>query len=366
MRWKIVSNVKYIRYKDIKNNFYKETEEDIKAYEIMKYTFDQFDISEISEDIKDPFTSEYMLNKLKENKMLFLDLEEEAECVSMLKTVNYYTLKYYANSEFGKSSEKEYKSVMKIYFFNKFLCTWLHELISHLEVHLRTVTVDTLINEYNGELPKVLFYLDKSIYKKEKRKQAEINKLLESFNNIIEQNKKHSKSVEHHLNRYSAVPAWAVFDLATIGTLSTFFQYLEKSERKKVTNFLDELTQKYCPDSPNKMHADIIPSWINSIRHLRNVVSHTGKIYGENFDVPPKKHLGDDKFFKELEPYVNYDKRLSNYLVMMKRLYMTMPKTYHTIWNDNMKILENKFNEDELYNLSKIGFLPKQFENLYI
>ncbi|HCT0430642.1 TPA: Abi family protein, partial [Staphylococcus pseudintermedius] len=46
-----------------------------------------------------PFTTEQMINKLKENKLFFRESSSMKKCVDLLNTLGYYNLKYFIKNE---------------------------------------------------------------------------------------------------------------------------------------------------------------------------------------------------------------------------------------------------------------------------
>ncbi|EOG9007452.1 hypothetical protein O0E31_08725 [Staphylococcus pseudintermedius] len=54
-----------------------------------------------------PFTTEQMINKLKENKLFFPESSSMKKCVDLLNTLGYYNLKYFIiKNEFEKTKRK--------------------------------------------------------------------------------------------------------------------------------------------------------------------------------------------------------------------------------------------------------------------
>ncbi|ENY5532702.1 hypothetical protein ACLH3S_001238 [Staphylococcus pseudintermedius] len=53
-----------------------------------------------------PFTTEQMINKLKENKLFFPESSSMKKCVDLLNTLGYYNLKYFIKNELEKTKRK--------------------------------------------------------------------------------------------------------------------------------------------------------------------------------------------------------------------------------------------------------------------
>jgi abortive infection bacteriophage resistance protein len=360
-----MSKIYEVKLENIKNNFYTEEVIDIADYETLHFTFNKIPVA--TNSMKKPYTMEEMVNKLESNQMYFND-EEKEDCAAFLKCVNYYTFKYYAQIEFGKKEVKPYKAVKEIYIFNQYIRNWLHDLLAHIEVFLRTSIVDILAQTYDSKYyQSAQFYIDEDIYFEETGKRSRkkkdriigVHKLLESFGNTIRDNIKRNIAIKHHQETYGATPAWLLFDLLTFGQVSTFFNYLIPKYKKRVA-------QGLVIDKENNMiPSDILASWINALRHLRNVVSHTGKIYGSNFDILPQKHIKDESFMKDLEKF-NYDKRIITYLLIMKRIFMLMPPEMQLYWNDKVSELFKEIEHNQHIKPARLGFNDQTFDYLHI
>jgi len=351
-----MDNSKKIKFVDVEQLFYTDELYDVRDIDKINFYFDQPQKTNLL--MKSPYSIEEMIEKLKRDNMSFT-LEEENECKDFLRKVNYYTFKYYSNDLFGKGIEKSFTAVKATYSYDHYLRSWLHDLISRLEVFLRSSIIDILAQNYQSDnFQPAQFYLDEDIYFEEKGKRSRtkkervvrVNKLYENFYKTIQANKQKHEAIKHHEQNYGATPVWLLFDLMTLGSLSTFYSLL-------IPQYKTLVARKMTMDvKENRLLGDLLASWIDSLRHLRNVVSHTGKIYGTNFNLIPKEHENDKLYIEELRRF-HYDKRLIIHLLFMRRLFMVMTDEDHTIWNEKIEELYLKSKESDSVLLSKIGFV---------
>lgn len=360
-----MNTLKKIKLADVEKLFYTNELLDVKDIDEIDFYFDQ--PQKTTSPMKNPYSIEEMIEKLKKDNMTFT-LEEESECKDFLRKVNYYTFKYYANDLFGKNTEKTFTAVKATYVFDHYLRSWLHDLISRLEVFLRSSIIDILAQNYQlDSFQPAQFYLDQEIYFEEKGKRSRtkqdrvirVNKLYESFHKTIQANKKTHEAIKHHEDNYGATPVWLLFDLMTLGSLSTFYSLL-------IPKYKTLVARKMTMDvKENRLLGDLLASWIDSLRHLRNVVSHTGKIYGTNFNLLPKEHENDKLYIEELRRF-HYDKRLIIHLLFMRRLFLVMSVEDRAIWDEKIEELYSKSKESDSVLLSKIGFIDGTKEKLLI
>lgn len=359
------SKEKELKLKDIEKYFYVDEKYSVEDIDYIKFYSEK--PTPASREMKKPYSIEEMIEKLKVNNMTFTH-EEEVECIDFLKQVNYYTFKFYANDLFGKNSEKSFTAVKEVYFFDHFLRGWLHDLVSRLEMFLRSAIVDTIAQNYKSDTFQASqFYIDESIYFEEVGKRSKnkrdrvimVNKLYENFYKTIQDNKKRHEAIQHHEESYGATPVWLLFDLMTLGSLSTFYSLL-------IPRYKNLVAKNITKDSENnRIPGDLLASWLDSLRHLRNVVSHTGKIYGTNFHLIPKEHENDKGYIQDLKKF-SYDKRLIIHLLAMKRLFLLMPKDSQLMWNSKIEELYSESVKSDYILLTRLGVIDRTKEYLLI
>lgn len=105
-----------------------------------------------------PFTTEQMINKLKENKLFFRESSSMKKCVDLLNTLGYYNLKYFIKNELEKTKRKILILYTRCMEFDRYLSKQLYSLLNILEVHLRNLILEVyLIEIEDRELPPLYF-----------------------------------------------------------------------------------------------------------------------------------------------------------------------------------------------------------------
>ncbi|MGT9147119.1 Abi family protein [Enterococcus devriesei] len=345
----------YLDFKKVNSG--KSFEIDIQEFDAIKYQVPQ--LNKASSSMKVPITVDQMIDKFKTDGWVFSE-GEEITCRELLREVNFYTLKHYAKQTHLKS----FVATNSVYNFDLFLQNSLQVLTSMIEKFLRTVVVDSLSLSYKQEdaiYDHAQFYLDESFYFSEKgkhRKTAQRRKDIEaiqySFFKTIEDNKKYPP-VAKELNSYGGVSSWVLFDLITFGQLSFFFGKLVTNKKKIVTRALDGMNS-----SDERITDDLLSSWMNAIRALRNKVSHGMKIYGEPFTVLAKIHDGDKEYLRQVSEW--NQNHLGNVLLAMRRIVMCMSLKKQEFWNKKIAEISSQIIDNEYLSATSLGLTEDWIE----
>lgn len=323
---------------------------DVSDYDEIYYN--PLELSNADATIKEPITTDRMIEKMIDHNWIFNNVSEQEDCMMLLREVNYYTFSYYGKNYF----KKDYLQIKEIYYFDLFLRNWVHDITSIIEVFLRTITVDALCLKYEPStgFRKAQFFLDDRLYytdtgkhKKTPEREKKVSRLLFDFADAIDRDQSQAH-VKHDLEKYGGVTAWVLFDRLTFGQLSQFLSYLTKPYKDIVS---DELN-KY--NIAEKIPSKLIPSWANSLRYLRNLASHTSKIYGETMNTLPLQHDADDVYINSLDK--NMQNKLIIELLVCRRIIACMSKEKHLLWNEKIDILDKKIKDCPSVSIEKLGF----------
>ncbi|MFI3257992.1 MAG: Abi family protein [Spirochaetales bacterium] len=209
----------------------------------------------------------------------------EDELGTFLSRISNYRLRGYmypyqdnSKKESPFLSDVTWNMIVDDYNLDTSLRALLFEAISYIEITLRTQIILNMSLAHNPRW----YENDNLFYKKEQHKH-DVEKLLKSWRGSKEIFVKH-----YHGNYDSSLvpPAWMIFETATIGTLSKFFENIETTLQAKhsVAQFFGF----------TKNTLKILVSWIKHITHIRNICAHHGRLFSCNFTVTaqfPKKVL---------------------------------------------------------------------------
>lgn len=309
--------------------------------------------------MKSPIIIEDMIKKFETDNNWIFSEEDNTDCFKLLSQVNFYTFKYYAKKEACSC----FKDAKNIYYFDRFLQNNIQKITLDIEVGIRTHIVDSLSlhyfnlnTEYTsvGSIQPAQFYLNDDLYftetgkhKKSTQRQKDVLSILYVLQNTINKNKENS-NVKKELTDYSAVSAWVLFDLLTLGELSFFFSKLTEAKKKIVTNKLNQtniLQDEF-------ITAPMLASWLNSIRHIRNKAAHGAKIYGESLNILSVEHIADKTYLNTIsEEHKNH---LVNVLLACRRIICCLDNYTQQNWNLVLQGIDTEIRSREL-NFDKLG-----------
>ena len=287
-----------------------------------------FDVSHggtffMPDPIKNPTTYEQQLAKLKSRGCMTKD---DAFCIAVLKTVNYYRLSAYF-LPFKKNDDTyvggtSFEQVFNIYEFDRKLRRIIFSAIEEIEVFTRAAFAYFHAHKYGD----VGYFNEKNYSAKHQH---------EKFKKLIEQEIHSNRNVpfvRHHTQKYNGMfPIWVIVELFTFGMLSFFFADLNTQDQKDLARAVFHST------------ANNIKSWLRCCTDLRNICAHYGRLYYRNFPSVPAgfKTEGKDRY------------RLWTIMQSVKGLYYDAGK-----WNTSiLKPMVNLFKEykDDI-NLAHIAF----------
>lgn len=312
--------------------------------------------------MKPPIVSAAMIKKL-QSKGCYFSEEDLVDAQKFLKEVNYYTFRTYYNYV----GIKEYTALKSVYQFEKALRNIIQNITVSIELLVKTTLIDTICEFYKSEEYQIAeFYLDNTIYQSKAKKQRIKEQFKIEISKVL--NDKQNKAVIHNIEKYGGVPAWVLFSSFSFGPVTTFVNILNNDYRKiwvaRLNNSSDDLSLEFPPSSTK---ADIlpdalVPAWINSLRYLRNLVSHSGKIYGLQLDIPCKIHEEDQIYIlSERNGY------LFEYLLVAKRFYLCCTDSSISEWNRSIEQIKEallEYDKEMKYvQLDLIGF-PDNWEDI--
>ena len=325
---------------------------DVREYDTIQYN--PKTLKKATVQMKVPISIDKMIEKFElDNNWIFNEKDYE-NCFNLMSHVNFYTFKHYAKKEKCTCfSEAE-----TIFYFDRFLQNKIHKISLDIEMGLRTKIVDSLSLYYlniESDFQAAQFFLDPNLYfsetgkhKRTTSREKEILSILYNFQTTIEKNKEKS-NVKNELSKYSTVSAWVLFDLLTLGDLSFFFGKLTTKHKKVVANSLNENNILNEP-----ITGELVASWLNSIRYIRNKAAHGSKIYGEPLNTPGKIHKNDLEYHSN-SIKENHQNRLVNIFLACKRVIACLDKHARSNWNETLIEIDTELKNRNL-KLDKLGF----------
>lgn len=271
-------------------------------------------------------------------------IEDEAHCLSILRTVGYYRLTGYLLPFRLPNSEKyqdgtSITKVYQIYEFDRKLRNLLLQSLEVIEVSLRASLAH--FHAATERYGPIGYYEKESFNTKHNHE-----RFRESVNREI-QHQQGSLIVQHYQKDYNGIfPLWVAMGFFTFGMLAFFYDDLKTADKKK---FLRE----YYPS----IHYRVMGSWLRCCTDLRNLCAHYNRLYFRQFTAIPKRvtpQKGEQRsLWEERE-----QRSLWPLICVMKELYPN-EKEWEQEFANKLKSLFDEYRSS--VKLSQLGF-PEDWE----
>lgn len=210
--------------------------------------------------------------QLEQLKRRGLKVDDDQYALHYLSHLNYYRLgAYWLPFEADHSTHQFYegisfKDVLNLYIFDREFRLLLLDAIERIEVSVRTQFAYHLSQKY-GPHP----HLDSSLFHDQARYSSAIGMLKRDVRDSEQRFIKHLKS------KYieDLPPVWAVVELMSFGTLSKWYENLEKRADKKL------IADTYDLDGKS------LGSFLEHLAYLRNLCAHHSRVWNRNFTKIP-------------------------------------------------------------------------------
>lgn len=274
---------------------------------------------------------------------------------------------YFRASRYGKyllsrvgaiGNKSKQDGLFALYKFDVELRRILNFYCNRAEIRFKSA----LSNACSIKLSDGTFYLDKKYYtpscgekdaKKRKQNILFFNTIL--YNDILDKEEKLRKDVRKYpeLKEYrkggsrqkNKLPIWVAFSYFEIGTMTMIYKYLRGDLRKVVLTYSFEKT------SYAKQDTEIVDTWLDAMRNLRNYCAHNSMLVGMTSSVV-RMDLNDEKTL------LKADNDLFSRIYALKKL---IPNEDVDKMKKDIKRLINKTPID----IYLLEILPSDWEKMY-
>lgn len=263
---------------------------------------------------------------------------------TVLKSVNYYRLRGYTypyqnnagnDSSFLENSHWGY--VWNDYVLDSQLRALIFESIGHIEIAFRTQLELVMSLKYGSR-----WYCDSSYFHDTTKHKNDLEELLKDWKYSSEDFKKHYES---KYDNSLEPPAWMIFETATFGLTSKFYNNIkyaisEKSEIAKFFGF-------------SKPSVKILESWIRHLNTVRNICAHHSRLFSRVNITRPK--FPRDITGKWVSSWVKDDRIYASICIIKKLLDICYPKFD---FMTRLKLIINKFRKEQFVSMG----IPENWE----
>lgn len=218
---------------------------------------------------KPPLTYAEQVELLKSRGM---EIEDNEEAIFYLSHINYYRLTAYwlpfesDHSTHQFKSNTNFKTVLKLYIFDRELRLLLLDAIERIEVSIRTQWAYHMAHHYGTHS-----HLNSDLAKDFKNWEENLSYLRKEVERSNERFIKHS--IETYLEDLPAI--WVVCEIMSFGLLSKWYDNLKPMPTRQAIS------------STFKINEQVLSSWLRHLTIIRNICAHHSRLWNREFTVTP-------------------------------------------------------------------------------
>lgn len=285
------------------------------------------------------------LDQISKLKARGLEFQEEAFAEHTLSRISFYRLRAYTypfqdNSDPNHpfTSKIDFETIIQLYKFDRKLRLLVFDAIEKIEIALRTQIIYHLAISHGSH-----WQLNPSLFRDTARfathlatLQKEVNRSDETF-------------IKHYNGKYTSPtqpPSWMSLEVASMGTLSKFYQNLKQGAEKQTVS-----------DNFGLPDFKFLENWMFCFSSLRNICAHHGRLWNRRLSAIPKlPYNTTNQFFTKREIKGIYANKL--YATICCLNYMVGEIDSHHNFKKKLKKLMSKcpMNQEK-----EMGF-PKDWE----
>lgn len=217
-------------------------------------------------------------------------VEDKKKVLELFERVNFYKINQYLN--FFKGKNINFEEVYNLYIFDKKLRNLIQFYIGDIEIELKNK-----ISHYLGDLQENDFQYfsrnSKEIYEDNKKANDLIDKIINRCGQEEERKLKVYYGEGH--KKEKGIPIWMAFESLTLGETLEFLNALTLYHKNAIKSLF-----------PYRNY-NIFYENLESIRIVRNICAHYGRLWNNNFYSPRKKIKG----YNEIWEFINTKKMVS-------------------------------------------------------
>ena len=310
--------------------------------------------------MKRPYTDTQLLNHLS-TKLTFNDAERLHAPIFFRENT------YYRFSVFPKllpsspSTTYSFTDSVNLYKFDEFLREELSIFLDYIEKRVKSTLIHYFCNNYRDPSHYTAqCYIDTNIYRNVHNRDRAVKTIEDCISKSNTPAMQHHKNTPNHGDCY--VPIWLAFDELTFGGLNTVVKALKDTHLKKWAK------EYFAPNAANGQNyaANVIKSWLECLRFIRNTIAHHGRLYGTHIPFQPRIINADSTLFSNITTQKN---RLYGALYVIKKFLIqdTNGRIVYK-WNNFLKMLQEQIdtNITILECDTRLGFDDNWHQNLSI
>lgn len=210
--------------------------------------------------------------------IVFINANEKKQAFLFFDTVSYFRFKTYLKKTHKIYGERSFAKAKELYCFDEKLRTLLFGALGKIEIALRAQLLKVTQNPFfYQEIFQEIEELESS---QDKRKQSRASSL-RTLKFDIQREVKRSR--EDFIKKFEGdIPAWALFETLSFGTISKIFSYTKTLIQKEITKrFLGTLCDKCTKTFPHF----VFENWLRGLVYVRNLSHHYSRLWDRRLDI---------------------------------------------------------------------------------
>lgn len=218
---------------------------------------------------KPALTYQEQLQQLKTRGLQFSD---EGSFLKLLERKSYYRLSGYwyplladKENHFFKANAS-FDDAYQMYQFDRALRQLISNELEKIEVAVRAKMVYVMSLSHDS-----FWYTDSSLFRDQNKHSLTLSKI------NVEYKRSDAKFIQSFKQKYAdpLPPSWTVFEIITIGTLSTLYKNLKPGRSKRaIANYFG-------------VNDKAFSSWLHSLVYVRNVCAHHSRLWNRELRIQP-------------------------------------------------------------------------------
>jgi len=274
-------------------------------------------------------------------------IEDSDELIRKLKTVSYYRLSGYwypyLNEDDTFKPNTHFSHIWRLYTFDRQLRVLVMDAIERVEVAIKTALTYELVHSDQFALEEAPFcYVYKQTFPY--MSVGDHDFIIQKIKDEIGRSKE--RFIEHFYQTYGSEhkmpPLWMAVELMSFNTVFMMLQGIDKKHQK-------EIARAY------GVTEEVLISWLKSLKYIRNLCAHHGRLWNRFLGVKPKLPKHDLKW---KTPFIIDNSRVFVILTILRyMLAIIVPRSH---WDERLNALFERFPEIDVY---KMGFPNNWKEN---
>lgn len=204
--------------------------------------------------------------------------ERFLQCNNYYNISNIYGKLFYLNNNsdnFIKDTNLE--EIETVFFYEQEIKGALFKSVLACEMKIKSIISHYFCSIYQTSNS----YLDVNNYAPDLNLQNDILKFIREVQDIINKYSKFNSdnAIKHYNKIHGSVPLWVLINFLEFGKIETLFKIMKQADQQKVANEVNK-TLYYEFGILTQLSPKDIKAYIGSIRELRNIIAHNGKLLG--------------------------------------------------------------------------------------